>query len=131
MTSTTEQIGTTHAVRDRPNPASKGRVAPRRPHVATKKAKSAKSSTIPKKAAKGGKKAGLKKVGVASDGSKAAKILELLKRSGGATLGEVMKVTNWQPHSVRAFISTLGKKMGVAVASSKSADGARSYSVKA
>jgi hypothetical protein len=40
------------------------------------------------------------------------KVLDLLKRSGGTTVKEIMKITVWQPHSVRSFLSgTLGKKM--------------------
>jgi len=80
-----------------------------------------------KKAPKGAKKAE-----PARDGSKAAKILELLKRPGGATSKELMKATGWQPHSVRGFLSgTVGKKMGLTVTSTKGEDGERSYAVKA
>jgi hypothetical protein len=43
-----------------------------------------------------------------------------------------MKATGWQPHSVRGFLSGIvGKKMGLAVTSTKGEDGERSYSVKA
>jgi hypothetical protein len=43
-----------------------------------------------------------------------------------------MKVTGWQPHSVRGFLSgTVGKKMGLPVTSTKGEDGERRYSVKA
>jgi hypothetical protein len=56
----------------------------------------------------------------------------MLKRPGGATAKELLKATGWQPHSLRGFISgTLGKKMGLTVASTKGEDGERSYSVKA
>ena len=66
------------------------------------------------------------------DGSKAAKILDLLKRPGGATAKELQKASGWQPHSVRGFLSgTVGKKMGLTVTSTKGEDGERSYSVKA
>ena len=59
------------------------------------------------------------------------RILELLKRPGGGTLQELMAVTEWQPHSVRGFISgTLGKKMGLTVESAKSEKGERTYCVK-
>ena len=34
---------------------------------------------------------------------KGAKILELLRRKDGATLGDLTKATGWQPHSVRGF----------------------------
>ena len=67
----------------------------------------------------------------ARPGSKTAKILDLLKRPGGATLKVLMKTSGWQPHSVRGFLSgTVGKKMGLTVTSAKDEDGERSYSVK-
>jgi hypothetical protein len=65
-------------------------------------------------------------------GSKTEAILDLMKRPGGATAKELPKTTGWQPHSLRGFISgTLGKKMGLAVKSTKGEDGQRSYSIKA
>jgi hypothetical protein len=67
----------------------------------------------------------------AREGSKTAKILDLLKRPGGVTAKELMETTGWQPHSVRGFLSgTVGKKMGLAVNSTKGEDAERSYSVK-
>ena len=73
-----------------------------------------------------------KKATGARDGSKTATILEMLKRTGGATATELLKTTGWQPHSLRGFISgTLGKKLGLTVTSLKSEDGERTYSVKA
>ena len=69
---------------------------------------------------------------VARDGSKTAKILDLLKRPGGATSKELIKATGWLPHSVRGFLSgTVGKKMGLTVTSTKNdEDGERTYSVE-
>ena len=105
----------------------KARVAPQAANVAKKKAKSAKKATPAKKAPKGIKKA----TGV-REGSKTNKVLELLKRPSGVTAKELMKVTGWQPHSVRGFLSgTVGKKMGLTVTSTKGEDGERSYSVEA
>ena len=84
----------------------------------------------PKKAARAKKAAKPKAEGV-REGTKTAKVLDLLKRSGGATLSQIMKATGWQSHSVRGFISgTLGKKMGLTVASVKGEDGERNYSLK-
>jgi len=83
-----------------------------------------------KKGTKAPKKAAKAKPEGARQGSKTEKILDLLKRSGGATLAEIMKATGWQPHSVRGFISgTLGKKMGLKVESVKGEDGERTYSI--
>jgi len=99
-----------------------------RADVAQVKSKSGKKATPAKKAPKGKKKADKL---AARQGSKTAQILELLKRPGGATLQELMATTEWQPHSVRGFISgTLGKKMGLTVESAKSEKGERSYSIK-
>ena len=42
--------------------------------------------------------------------TKSAKVIKLLSRTKGATLGEICKATNWQKHSVRAFLTGLRKK---------------------
>jgi hypothetical protein len=115
------------ATDEQPKANKKARVAPRRAHVAPKKSKSGKKASQPRKAPKGQKKAA-----GARDGSKTAKVLELLKRPGGVTAKELMKATGWQPHSVRGFLSgTIGKKMGLTVTSAKGEDGERAYSIKA
>ena len=68
---------------------------------------------------------------VAREGSKKAIVLELLRRSEGATLADIMTATGWQSHTVRGFISgVLGKKMGLPVESFKSSEGSRSYRIK-
>jgi hypothetical protein len=114
-------------VADTPKATKKARVAPQGARVGKKKANSAKKATPAKKAPKGAKKAKS-----ARAGSKTNKVLELLKRPGGVTAKDLMKATGWQPHSVRGFLSgTVGKKMGLTVASAKGEDGERSYSVKA
>jgi hypothetical protein len=124
MTSIAEETGASPATVAQPRPTKKARVAARRAHVGPKKTKSAKKAKAAKKAPKGHKKA-------ARDGSKAAKVLDLLKRVDGATLKELMKATGWQAHSVRGFLSgTIGKKMGLKVASTKTEDGERTYSIK-
>jgi hypothetical protein len=116
-----------------PKANTKATVARRKPHVAPSKAKSGKKATPPKKgakAAKGAKPA--KKSSGARQGTKTEKVLDLLKRAGGAGLKEIMKATDWQAHSVRGFLSgTVGKKMRLAVTSTKGEDGERTYSIKA
>jgi len=65
---------------------------------------------------------------VVPEGSKKATVLALLRRAQGATLGELMKATGWQAHSVRGFLSgAVGKKMGLTVESAKRDDGERLY----
>ena len=126
MTSIAEETAPA-ATAAEPKGTKKAGVAKRAGNVAAKKAKSAKKATPAKKAPKSAKKP----TG-AREGCKTATILEMLKRPDGATAKELLKMTGWQPHSLRGFISgTLGKKMGLAVESTKGEDGARTYSVKA
>jgi hypothetical protein len=136
MIANTQQTETAPvSVATEPKATKKANAGARRAPVAPKKAKSGKKATPSKKAPKAPKTAkapkGDKKGGAARDGSKAAKILELLKRPGGATSKELMKATGWLPHSVRGFLSgTIGKKMGLTVTSTKGEDGERGYSIK-
>jgi hypothetical protein len=111
---------------EKPKATKKARVSAQRADVAPKKRKAAKKASPAKKAPKAAKEKGTR------DGSKAAKVLDLLKRAEGATLAELMKSTGWQAHSVRGFLSgTVSKKLGLAVTSAKVEDGERTYSVKA
>jgi len=61
--------------------------------------------------------------------SKGAKILALIGRPKGATLAEIMKVADWQAHSVRGFLSTAGKKHGLKIESTKNEAGERIYKI--
>ena len=112
---------------ERPKPRKKARVAAKRAPVAPKRVKLGKKTHPGKKTF-----AGAKTAGPARDGSKAAKVLDLLKRPDGVTLKDLTKATGWQAHSVRGFLSgAIRKKMGLAVTSTKAEDGERTYSVKA
>jgi hypothetical protein len=118
---------------EQPTPAKKPRSAAHRAHVAPSQARSGKKATPAKRANKRATSAqslNNKKAPGARQGSKTAKVLDLLKRSDGASLKELMKATGWQAHSVRGFLSgTLGKKMGLTVRSTKAEDGERRYSI--
>ena len=128
MTSIAEETGAAQATATaQPKAAKKARAGARSAHVAPKKGRSGKKASPKVKGPKGRKTAG-----AARDGSKAAKILDLLKRPEGATLKGLMKATDWQAHSVRGFISgTLGKKMGLKVTSTNDEGGGRTYSIQA
>jgi hypothetical protein len=118
------------AAAEQPKPPKKPRVGAHRANVAPSKVRSANKAAPAKKANKGAKTP-KKKTPTAHGGSKTAQVLDLLKRSGGATLKELMKSTGWQAYSVRGFLSgALGKKMGLTVTSTKAADEERRYSVK-
>ena len=45
-------------------------------------------------------------------GSKGEQVLELVARTNGASLAELMQATEWQAHSLRGFLSTASKKRG-------------------
>ena len=127
MISTAEAIEIALApAAEAPKTTPKATSAKRARTVAPKKAKSGKKAKSAKKPPKSATKAKS-----ARDGSKAGKVLDLLKRPDGATAKELMKATGWQPHSIRGFLSgTVSKKMGLAVVSTKGEDGERTYSVK-
>ena len=91
---------------------------PTEPASTPRKTKSAKRATPAKEAP------------TARDGSKKAKVLNLLQREDGATLHEIMKATDWQAHTVRGFISgSLTRKMGLKIESIKRSSGDRAYAV--
>jgi integrase len=63
-------------------------------------------------------------------GSKAADILALLSRPGGATRSEVMRLTGWEAHSVRGFVSgVIMKKLKRVVESTPTDKGDRLYRI--
>jgi len=126
MTSNTAQTETASAPAEKNKPHKKASTGARGANVASPRAKTGKKASRSKRAPKGRTKA----TG-ARDGSKTAKILDLLKRPGGATAKELQKAAGWQPHSVRGFLSgTVRKKLGLAITSTKGEDRERSYAVK-
>ena len=61
--------------------------------------------------------------------NKKAEVVAMMRRPKGATLAEIMAATGWQKHTVRGFVSLLGKKGEAQIESSKNSDGARTYKV--
>ncbi|MEM6676268.1 MAG: DUF3489 domain-containing protein [Pseudomonadota bacterium] len=63
-------------------------------------------------------------------GTKQAKLIEMLRAKGGATIDEIVAETGWQPHTVRgAFAGALKKKLGLEVTSEKVEGRGRVYSL--
>jgi len=62
--------------------------------------------------------------------TKAALVVNLLKRKSGASLEELTRATGWQPHSVRGFLSgTVRKRMGMALVRKSAKNGTHRYYV--
>jgi len=64
--------------------------------------------------------------------TKQERVLAMLTGSKGASIDEIIKVTGWQPHSVRGFLAgTVKKKLGLTLTSSKPEGAVRRYRVAA
>jgi hypothetical protein len=134
MTSNAEEQAKTHAAAtvQPPKATKRANVAPRKRRVAPGKPRSGKKAIPSRKRPKSQKADRQAKTPAgAREGSKAAKVLGLLRRPDGASLKELMKATGWLAHSVRGYLSgTVSKRMGLKLASAKSEDGERRYSLR-
>ena len=64
--------------------------------------------------------------------TKHSQLVQLLSRPEGASIEDMMQMTEWQQHSVRGFLAgTVKKKMGLALTSSKAEGDARRYRIAA
>ena len=62
--------------------------------------------------------------------SKSDLVLRALRRKSGVSLDELVKLTGWQAHSVRGFLSGMvRKKLGHEVIRQKDAKGVTRYSI--
>ena len=54
------------------------------------------------------------------EGSKQARVIEMLKRPEGATIAQICEATSWQSHTTRGFFAgTIKKKLGLTIVSEK------------
>lgn len=63
-------------------------------------------------------------------GTRQAQLLELLKREEGADIDEMVHLTGWQPHSVRAVLTGF-RKRGIKVTRTKEGNGVSVYHASA
>jgi len=56
-------------------------------------------------------------------GSKAARVVAMLRRKSGSSLSEIMKTANWQRHTIRGFVAGALKKAGYTVGSLRISEG--------
>ena len=62
---------------------------------------------------------------------KQSELIQLLQRPDGIALSELMRLSNWQAHSIRGWISgTLGKKLSLVVIRFKSESGETCYRIE-
>jgi len=99
------------------------------PQAAPKPAKKAKATKVAKAATDAPTTApDAKTPKAAREGTAKARVIAMLQRKGGATLQEIVAETGWQKHTVRGFISTLPKKTGIEITSTRrESDQARVY----
>ena len=118
------------SIRDAEAKLKAARTAPApAPQAAPKPARKAKGSKAAKAAADAPTPApGASTPRVPRAFSKQAIVRDMLLRAGGATLQEIVDATGWQKHTVRGFISTLPKKTGIQITSTRrESDQARVY----
>ena len=73
-------------------------------------------------------KAATKAVSTPRAESKQSQLITMLRQPDGATIAEIAKALDWQPHTVRGAIAgALKKKLGLKVESVKVADRGRVY----
>ena len=64
--------------------------------------------------------------------TKQERVLALLRQSGGASLDDIVDVTDWRIHSIRGFLAgTVKKKLGYALSSARGADNVLRYKIPA
>jgi hypothetical protein len=69
--------------------------------------------------------------GAVREGTKQAQLVGMLKSPRGATIGEIVEATGWQPHTVRgALAGALKKRLGLMIASEKIEGRGRVYRVE-
>ena len=66
------------------------------------------------------------------EGTKQALVIEMLRRTEGATIAEIVEATGWASHTTRGFFAgALKKKLGLSIVSEKDESRGRTYHIVA
>ena len=71
----------------------------------------------------------IKKTLSVKQGSKMAKLIEMLEMPDGTTIKQISKELKWQKHTARGALSRLKTSYGILVVNDKIKDGDRTYRV--
>jgi len=64
------------------------------------------------------------------EGTKQARLIEMLRAEGGATIEEIVAALDWRPHTIRGAMSgALKKKLGLTITSEKVEGRGRAYMI--
>jgi ribosomal protein L7/L12 len=99
----------------------------RKPNKATKPATKAKTARKGAKKASAAKSKNAVAASEPREGSKKAEVIALLRRAKGVSLSEIQKLTGWQKHTIRGFVSLLSSKAGLKIISARNDAGERIY----
>ena len=91
-----------------------------RVHVMSKASTSTRAKRTTKRATAKNAKGAAKTASTPRTDSKQSQLIAMLKQPDGATIAEIAKALEWQPHTVRGAIAgALKKKLGLKVESDK------------
>ncbi len=71
----------------------------------------------------------IKKTSSVRQGSKMAKLIEMLEAPDGTTIKQISEKLNWQNHTARGTLSRLRKNYNINIASDKSSGKNRTYKI--
>ena len=101
-----------------------------RVHVMSKASTSTRAKRTTKRATAKNAKGAAKTASAPRTESKQSQLIAMLKQPDGATIVEIAKALEWQPHTVRGAIAgALKKKLGLKVESEKVDDRGRVYRI--
>lgn len=111
-------------------PAAKTKTAKKTPTKTKKAPAGAHKRPTAAKSGKGGTKVAKKGASPRTGLTKQQIVVGMLRRANGASIAELAKATDWQPHSVRGVLTaTIKNRLNLPLISEKGEDGVRRYFV--